>query len=176
MALAMSQPWRVDIDQILEIFMLTRGVKDVVMVYGEVISKSSLGPILLGYETLNDAEIILPDSIYSRLKDLTKLIESACYQEQVEPCKEAVARLEVMYRVVAYHEAKDNLRTGKLLMLRDRSQTLTGENIGHLYSWMTSVPNDFVSLVRDSTPAALVILADFVASTLTVESASYMRN
>lgn len=119
MALAMSEPRRVDIDQILEMFMLTRGVKDVVTVYGEVISKSSLAPMLSGYEAPNDAEIVLPDSIYSRLNDLTKLIESTCYQEQVEPCKQAVARLEVMYRVVAYHEAKDNLMTGEILILRD---------------------------------------------------------
>lgn len=41
---------------------------------------------------------------------------------------------------------------------------------------MTSVPNEFVSMVRESVPAALVILADFVASTLTLESAWYMRN
>lgn len=119
MALAMSEPRRVDINQILEMFMLTRGVKDVVMVYGDVISKSPLAPMLVGYEAPVDAEIILPDSIYSRLNDLTKLVDSTCYPEQVEPCKQAVTRLEAMYRVVAYHEAKNNLMTGKFLVRSD---------------------------------------------------------
>ncbi|KAK4493910.1 hypothetical protein PRZ48_015095 [Zasmidium cellare] len=135
MALAMSEPRCVDIEQILEMFMLTRGVKDVVMVYGEVIAKSPIAPMLIGYEVPNDAEIVLPDSVYDRLNDLTKLVESPCDQEQSEACKDAVSRMEMMYRVVAYFEAKDNLMT-----------------------------------------AALIILADFVAASLILESAWYMRN
>lgn len=116
MALAMSEPRCVDIDQLLEMFMLTRGVKDIVMVYGEVIAKSSLAPMLHGYEVPHDAEIVLPEAIYSRLNDLTALVESTCHQEQLEPCRDAVTRMEKMYRVVAYHEAKDNLMTGKTFL------------------------------------------------------------
>lgn len=116
MALAMSEPRCVDIDQILEMFMLTRGVKDVVTVYGEVIAKSSLAPMLVGYEAPHDAEITLPDTVHARLNDLTKLVATTCHQEQVDPCKDAISRLGWMYRVVAYHEAQGKLQTGQLLI------------------------------------------------------------
>lgn len=41
---------------------------------------------------------------------------------------------------------------------------------------MTSVSNEFVALIREHFPAALVILADFVAASLVLESAWYMKN
>lgn len=41
---------------------------------------------------------------------------------------------------------------------------------------MISVPQEFVNLIREHLPAALVILADFVTASLTLETAWYVRN
>lgn len=113
MALAMPEPRCIDIDQILEQFMLTRGIKDIVDLYGEVIAKSPFAPILVGYEFPHDAEIRLPDTVKERLNDLAKLVESTCHEDHLMHCKEAILHLQIMYRLVAYYQAKDNLQTGR---------------------------------------------------------------
>lgn len=41
---------------------------------------------------------------------------------------------------------------------------------------MTSVSNEFVTMIKEHSPVALVILADFVTGTLIQEAAWYTRN
>ncbi|KAI5360987.1 hypothetical protein Slin14017_G091620 [Septoria linicola] len=158
-ALVLPEPKYVSMEQVAELFLLTRGVRTVVEACGVWLHASQLAPILKGYDIPHPDEITLPDSIRDRFKALNGMIETNVpdmHQKRI--CKEAIMHLEGIYRSVSHYDAKDRLQTG------------------HVFTWMTSIPSEFVMFIQASLPPALVILAHFASVSLAARSAWYSRN
>ena len=47
--------------------------------------------------------------------------------------------------------------------------------IGHVWSWMTAIPFQFILMIQAQEPVALIILADFAAASMSIESAWYTQ-
>lgn len=153
------EPQFVDIDQVCEMFLLTRGVADVVSACHESISKGPLAAMMTGYLLPADEDpLALPTTVTQRLEDLYHLAEKACPEEdKFDACKHALLQLDKTYQAIAYYDARNELQTG------------------HAWSWMTSIPFLFVLMIQAREPVALIILADFAAASMSIESAWYTQ-
>ncbi|PIB01593.1 hypothetical protein CB0940_02079 [Cercospora beticola] len=158
-AYALPEPRYVSMDQVTELFLLTRGVGTIVDACVSWLRSSPLAPVLAGYDIPDRDQVTLPDVVTERFRVLDEMIETACFGEhQRNICRDALSALEDVHRSVVHYSAKNQLQTG------------------HVFSWMTAIPLDFVTFIRASVPPALVILAHFASVSLAVQSAWYSTN
>lgn len=109
------EPQFVDIEQVCELFLLTRGVADVVGACHEGIRAGPLADMLNGYLLPADQDPpALPETVTRRLEDLYRLAEKACPDEdKFDACKHALLQLDRIYQAIAYFDARGELQTGK---------------------------------------------------------------
>lgn len=114
------EPQFVDIDQVCEMFLLTRGVADVVSACHESISKGPLAAMMTGYLLPADEDpLALPTTVTQRLEDLYHLAEKACPEEdKFDACKHALLQLDKTYQAIAYYDARNELQTGMSFLAR----------------------------------------------------------
>lgn len=114
-ALVLPEPRYVSMEQVAELFLLTRGVRSVVEACREWLDATPMAPMLKGYETPRDDQVPLHASIDEQFTNLERMTETACSDEQqTRICKEAISCLRDVYRSVAHYDAKDTLQTGAL--------------------------------------------------------------
>ncbi|PPJ51938.1 hypothetical protein CBER1_09681 [Cercospora berteroae] len=113
-AFALPEPRYVSMEQVTELFLLTRGVSTIVDACVLWLRSSPLAPVLVGYEIPDREQVTLPDSVSERFHVLDQMIDTACFGEhQKNVCKDALMALADVYRSVAYFSAKNQLQTGK---------------------------------------------------------------
>ena len=108
------EPRFVDMEQVCEMFLLTRGVADVVGACHEGLSTGPLAAMLTGYALPTDEDPpVLPETVTRRLEDLYHLAEKACPEEdKFDACKHALLQLDRIYQALAYFDARGQLQTG----------------------------------------------------------------
>lgn len=113
--MVMPEPRHVNMDQVAELFLLTRGVRDVVLVCHKWIKSGPLGGVLEGYVVPHEEEQLpLPPTISARFADLDRMLMHSCSDEnELTICREALTHLEDIYRGVAHFNAKEQLETGE---------------------------------------------------------------
>lgn len=114
----MSEPRHVNMDQVAELFMLTRGVRDVVEVCAEWIQHGPLGELIGSYHAPEDEDLTLPEPITERFADLNKMLDKSCLDSvELETCRQALSELRRVYCSVAHFDAKSKLQTGTVSLL-----------------------------------------------------------
>ena len=169
----------IDIDDVVELFFLTRGVRDVILVTYEHITS---GPMLEMFENseypagtevslyvsclredfkdsqLADA-IFRPQPVSDQFNSVrTFLKEYGLDPEALTHCESALNDLEEIYRNVQYFGHYKPIETGQV------------------WRWKTMVTTGFVRLIAARCPPALVILAYYAASNTALRTAWYAQN
>ena len=101
-------------EQVAELFLLTRGVRDVVNACRHWLEESPMAPMIRDYEAPHE-QIPLHTSIEERFQELERMTETSCSDEQqTRICMEAISDLRDVYKNVLHYDAKDTLQTGAI--------------------------------------------------------------
>ena len=156
---AMSESDAMNMDEITELFFLTRGVRDVIHLTYEHIQKGPMVEMFGGHVYPPDAEVKLPQSVSKELDDIRQMLtQYGLDPEALTHCQSALTDLEEIYRNIVYWNAVSTLETGQV------------------FRWQTMVTTEFVRLIQGRCPPALVILAYYAAGTTAVRTAWYTQN
>ena len=145
-------------DEIVEMFHLTRGVRDVIHVTYEHIQKGPMTEMFDGHRYPIDADIKLPQSVANQFKSIQEMLEGyGLDPEALEHCQAALTDLEDIYRNVIYWNAVATLEAGQV------------------WRWQTEVSTEYLRLVQARCPPALVVMAYYGAATSAVRTAWYTQ-
>ncbi|KAH9827807.1 Sterol uptake control protein 2-like protein 3 [Teratosphaeria destructans] len=160
---AQPPPKAVSLDEIVEMFVLTRGVRDVIGIAHDLIIQGPLAPMFAGHEMpeAQKSRVFLPPPAQTRLDELQTMLHQHCANElpNLTVCSEALRELKDIYRNCQYFHT-----------------TPGGVQSGHVVRYTTCVSPDFVSLMQNRYPPALIILAHWAVSTMVVKAAWYTTN
>lgn len=157
-AMSMPEPRYVSMEQVAELFLLTRGVRDLIHTCMEWVSSGPLGPMLDGHYIPDQHDVQLPVALQKQFINLQYMLEECCAVEYRPECERALRRLEDIYRNVLQVSATGEVETGQI------------------WRWMLLVPCEFVTMIRACFPPALILLAHFAAVSLTVRKAWYTND
>lgn len=152
-------------NDILGLFSLTRGVADV-LVPVQAQLQHSLIKVMFGPWTVDSYEDThLPEEVQSRFDALKREILPSLVTDAASDlpvCLTALEQLVQIYKDVQYNSASpENVRgPGE----RPRVEL----ELGVILKWTTSVPAQYVSLLRQHHTAALIILAYYVVTMMTL--------
>lgn len=154
-AMLMPEPRCVSMEQVAELFLLTRGVRDLIHTCMDWVSAGPLGPMLDGNNVPDQHDVQLPVAVQKHFINLQYMLEECCGVEYRPECERALRRLEDIYHNVLKASATGEVETGQI------------------WQWMLLVPCEFVTMIRACFPPALILLANFAAVSLTVRKAWY---
>jgi hypothetical protein len=132
------------VDDILQSFIFTRGVRDVLRPAWGWIRASPVSVVIEGNILPNYDDFDLPPPIRVRLGDLKHMLETLCDRSVPSALTIALSELEKVFKDILF------LNTGTEL------------EMGVIIKWMAAVPSDFILLIRSRNTAALILLAHFV--------------
>lgn len=102
-------------EQVAELFLLTRGVRSVVDACRDWLNETPMAPLIRGYQAPHEEQMPLHASIEERFQELERMTEISCPDEQqTRICKEAISCLRDVSRSVLHYDAKDTLQTGAI--------------------------------------------------------------
>lgn len=151
---------RIDIDAVVELFYLTRGVRDVIDVCYAHIKAGPMAQMFEGHSFSTDTVVTLPAAVAARFADLAAMLETARLDpEALQHCRAALRDLEDIYKNILYFSSNDNaLETGQV------------------WRWAVMVPTGYIRLVTARIAPALVILAYYAAATTAIRTAWYTED
>ncbi|KAK5124919.1 hypothetical protein LTR85_001109 [Meristemomyces frigidus] len=157
---AKPPPRLLDMEDVTELFLLTRGVRDVIMVARDHILKGPLAIMFWGHNMPSEAEssVTLPDSVRSEFDRLEEMLQRQCHPENLGPCASALVELIDIYRNIQYFALRSEV------------------NSGHVIRWLTMVPSEYVRLIEQRDQPALVVLAYFAAAMASVRTVWYTKD
>jgi hypothetical protein len=132
------------VDDILQSFVFTRGVRDVLRPAWGWLRASPISIMIQGNLLPNYEDFNLPRPLQAHLSDLTNMLQVLCEPTAISACTVALTELEKIFKDIMF------LRTDTEL------------EMGVIVKWMPAVPGEFITLIRSRDPAALVLLAHFV--------------
>lgn len=155
----MPHPAVMDMNDVIELFFLTKGVRDIIRVTGDHIRKGPMAPIFNATTYPDGIDILLPPSVADRVKALHRMVaQYGLDLDAAEHCHSALRELEHIYRNIQYWAGIGNVE------------------IGHVWQWQTRVTNEFVKLIQARSPPALVILAHYAAGMSAVQQTWFTQN
>lgn len=148
-----------DMDTITELFILTRGVKNVIDLTCDHIMAGPMAALLETSRCPEVTEIVLPPIVLDQFEALDDfLILYGMDMNALEHCQTAMAQLRVVYRDIAYASRMGNLE------------------LGVISRWQVLVSMEYIKLIQTRIPPALIILAHYVAAMAVVETAWYTQD
>ncbi|KAK5168098.1 uncharacterized protein LTR77_006666 [Saxophila tyrrhenica] len=147
----MPHPRQLDMDNVTQSFLLSRGVREVIGVAREAVTNGPLEQIFQRMELseLERAAVVLPKAINDRFIHLQLWLSDEKQDDPTyTPLCDALECLREIHHIMRHFL----ITTGTL-------QT------GHVWSWPVRVPIDYIHLIQARDPVALVILAHFAPAT-----------
>lgn len=158
----LSETATMDMDAVTELFMLTRGIANVINLSREQrehILQSPLAEMLQNAAAPPDAEITLPVSVSARFEALRHmLVNYGLDQELLEHCQHALTELENVYRNIVYFAPLSDIE------------------IAAVSQWQVKISMGYMRLISAHCPPALVILAYYAAAVTSIRTAWYVEN
>lgn len=156
---ALSDTATIDTEAIAELFVLTKGIANVIQLSREHIKQGPLAEMLKNQTYPPGTEVDLPMRVASRFEAIRHmLVTYGLDQEALEDCQNALTDLEETYKNIVYFSPTSNIETG-----------LVSE-------WQVRVSMGYVRLIQAHNPPALVILAYYAAAITAIRTAWYTQN
>lgn len=141
-----NPPYLPSLDDIIEPFILTRGVGEVVGVASAWIREGPLAPMVDGHEVPNAEHVELPLATKTHIQNLRDLFHrSVDDAEDLGALLEAMAALERIYKELAICDPEVVL------------------NPGTVWKWPNLSPTEYMTLLRQHHPHALLLYAHFAS-------------
>lgn len=160
-------------NDILGVFSLTRGVAEVLAPAQSQLHDSQI-KVMFGTWRLDSYEnIYLPEEVQSRFDAMKHEIVPSLVTDaasNLTACLTALDQLEQIYKDVQY-----NLASPDHIRVPAESHEVEME-IGFILKWTTSVPAEYVTLLREHHTAALIILAHYVVTMMSMGERWYSKN
>jgi hypothetical protein len=137
-------PYMPSIDDILEPFILTRGVGEVVGVAGEWIKKGPMAAMLYGHQVPNAEHFELPLTTRTHFENMRDL-----FHRTVDDAKDLAALLDAMAQLKRIYQE---------LAMWNQEVVF---NPGTVWKWPNMSPPEYVLLLRQHHPQALLLYAHF---------------
>ncbi|KAK6397884.1 hypothetical protein LTR65_005132 [Meristemomyces frigidus] len=157
---AKPAPNFVDIEDVTELFILTKGVRDVISLAHDYIAQGPLAVMFWGNRmpASEESGVVTPEGVRSEFDRVQTMLHQSCEPEYSEPCAAALRELAIIYRTMQY-------------FMRH-----SGVDPGHVLQWLTMVPMEFVRLIEQRHQAALVVLAYYAAAMTSVREVWYTKD
>jgi len=147
-----------DVNTIAELFILTRGVRDMIQLSAEYIRTGPLAALLQIRRCPDRTETTLPASVSAQFEAVQHmLITYELDSNALHHCQTALLELREIYQNIAHI-----LRTGNV-------------ELGDLSRWQVLVSMEYITLVQAHNPLALIILAHYAVAMTTVHTAWYTQ-
>ncbi|KIX01199.1 uncharacterized protein Z518_08924 [Rhinocladiella mackenziei CBS 650.93] len=144
--------------QVAELFMLTRGVSDMISLYKEWLKAGPFGPICWALDVPSHEGVQLSQPVQKQFDALYGMLRRCRSPADRMDCEMALQSLEDVYRF--------------LLSVRQGSCS----ELGILGRWAMTLPIGFIKMVSACSPPALIILSHFAVATLAFRDAWYAEN
>jgi hypothetical protein len=156
---ALSESETMDMDAIAELFVLTKGIANVIHLSHQHSKKGPLAEMLRNQNYPSGTDVSLPLRVSSRFEALRHmLVTYGLDPEPLEHCKKALTELEEVYKNIVFFSP-----TAKI-------------EIGLVSQWQVWISMDYVKLIQARSPPALVILAFYAAAITAIQTAWYTEN
>lgn len=160
-------------NDILGVFSLTRGVAEVLAPAQARLHNSSIRA-MFGTWTLDSYDDIhLPEEVQSRFDALRHEIVPSLVTDtasNLDVCLTALEQLVKIYKDVQYSLSSTEYVRGP------PEQPRVELDLGFILKWTASVPGEYVTLLRQHHTAALIILAHYVVTMLSLGERWFSRN
>ncbi|KAK3705721.1 hypothetical protein LTR37_013164 [Vermiconidia calcicola] len=154
-----SNPQAIGMEDVAELFILTRGVRDVIAVTRDHIVQGPMSALFPAHSAPEGMEITLSAPVESQFDALQEMLEGwGLDPEALEHCHSALRDLHEIYENVVYWGTRGHVETGQVVR------------------WMKMVSTEFVRLIQARCQPALVIFAYFAAASSAVRTAWYIEN
>jgi hypothetical protein len=153
-----------DMDAVVELFIMTKGIRNVIQLCHEHVKRSPLAEMLdMDAFIEGSAKGRLPSSMQIRFAAIRDMLLTSTSglddPEALEDGQSALNDLEEIYKHIAYSAS-----TGVEIQTGDISR------------WQVSVSMGYVRLIRARNPPALVVLAYYAAASTAIRNAWYLEN
>lgn len=156
---ALSETTSMDMDDVSELFNLTKGIANMIQLARERIEQGPLAEMLEKSTYPPGIKVNLPIRVESRFEALRYMLGTyGLDQEALEHCQNALTELEDIYKIIVYFSSRTDIE------------------INVVSQWQVRVSMGYVRLIQDRSPPALVILAYYAASVTAIRSAWYTQN
>lgn len=156
---AQSENAAMTMDAVGELFVLTRGIRNVIHLAHEHSKQGPMAEMLRnqsGYP--EDIDVELPPRVSACFEEIRHMLLTCDLDpEGVEDCRSALAEIEKIYKNIFYISATAKIETG------DVSR------------WQVMVPMEYVRLLQARSPPALVILAYYAAAMTAIRTAWFTQ-
>ena len=147
-----------DVNTIAELFISTRGVRDMIHLSAEHIRAGPLAALLHTRRCPEPTETSLPPSVSAQFEAIQHmLVMYGLDPNALHHCQAALLELRGIYETIAYI-----LGTGNV-------------ELGDLSRWQVLVSMEYITLVQAHNPPALIILAHYAATMTVVHTAWYTQ-
>lgn len=147
-----------DVNTIAELFILTRGIRDMIQLSAEHIRTGPLATLLHVRRCPELTEISLPPSVSAQFEAIQHMLATyGLDSNALNHCQDALLELRGIYQNIAHV-----LRTGNI-------------ELGDLSRWQVLVSMEYITLVQAHNLPALVILAHYAAAMTAVHTAWYTQ-
>lgn len=154
---ALTETTTMDMDTVTEMFILTRGIVNVINLTREHIKQSPMMEMLRTRDYIG--VVHLPLCVSSQFDAIRHMLASyGLDQDALEHCQYALQKLEEVYKNISYFSPTHNME------------------IGDITRWQVIVSMGYVRLIQARIPPALVILAHYAAAITSVRTAWYTQN
>lgn len=160
-------------NDILGVFSLTRGVAEVLVPAQSQLEHSPINGMFGTWTPDSLEDIHLPEEVQSRFDALKHEIVPSLVTDaasNLAVCLTALEQLVQIYKDVQYSSASPENVRGPPERFRVELE------LGVILKWTTSVPAEYVSLLRQHHTAALIILAHYVVTMMSLGERWFSRN
>lgn len=148
-----------DMDTVTELFMLTRGVKDMIHLSFEQIQAGPMAVLLQNQRYPEFAEASLAPSVSACFESIRQMMLSyGLDQSALQACQTALGELQKIYQNIAYISPTGDVE------------------LGDVSRWQVLVPIEYIRLIQARNPPALVILSYYAAAMTAIRTAWYTQN
>ena len=147
-----------DVSTIAELFILTRGVRDMILLSAEHIRTGPMVSLLHIRRCPEPTEVSLPPSVYAQFEAVQHMLVSyGLDPDALHHCQTALLEPRGIYQNIAHILPSGNVE------------------LGDLSRWQVLVSMEYITLVQAHNPPALVILAHYAVTMTTVHTAWYTQ-
>lgn len=158
---ALSKTEVMSMDSVMELFILTKGIANVINLAKEHIARGPLGEMLQNTAYPPGMTIPLPIGVVSRFEAMRLMLTSPAQgleQDDLEHCQNALTGLEDVYKNIVYFSRTSDV------------------DIGPVSQWQVKVSMGYIKLVQEHNAPALIILAYYAAAITAIRKAWYTHN
>ena len=147
-----------DVNTIAELFILTRGVRDMIHISSEHIKRGPMAALLHIRRCSEPTEVSLPPSVSARFEAVQDMLGSyGLDPNALNHCQAALLELRGIYQNIAHILPAGNVE------------------LGDLSRWQVLVSMEYITLVQAHNPPALIILGHYAVAMTAVRTAWYTQ-